>query len=252
MGFNYFGLIEDKYCYNVTLKKPIIVRLDGKGITKNLQINMLDESYGGFAYAMINTARDISEKYNALVSVSTDEINLIFYDSLVVYEMFKSTKVQKISSLISQEVFAIFNSYYKGNTVFFDARTFNVLDNKIKSYISYRSKTTFCVCNTYVAKRTMPVKDRHGVPLEKLCSILDERYPNIKRDYEYFKSGFIFFKGYKINKDKLLECDFINFNTILSCKDSIAYESIETKDSRNTSSDGLIIDIQDDDYEDFI
>lgn len=218
--FNYFGMIEDRYSYNVTLKRPTVIRLDGKGITKDLKTNMLDENPGGFAYAMINTAKELSKRYEALVAVSTDEINLVFYDTEVLYNKFGSTKVQKISSLISQEVYSIFNNYYrKGKPVFFDARTFNILDEKIKSYIKYRKSCTYVVCNTYVAKRVMPKKRRHGVPLEKVRNILKKEYSHIEIDYEYFTEGFIFFKGIKMDRSKIMECDIFNFSTVYACRD---------------------------------
>ena len=217
MGFNYFGIIEDIYSTKISTKKPCAIRLDGKNVTKNLNIHMFNENQGGFAYALIETAKELSKRYHALVFVSTDEIDLIFYDSKFLKDKFNSIKTQKISSLISQETFYLFNNKYNYGNIYFDARTFSMPEDKTTSYIKFRIKCTYAVSNTYVAKRHLPVKQRHRVPLKKVCNLLDNKYPNMNRHYEYFESGFLFFNGQKIDKDKLLENNILNLDIILDC-----------------------------------
>lgn len=217
MGFNYFGMIEDIYSTKISTKKPCAIRLDGKNVTKNLNIHMFNENQGGFAYALIETAKELSKRYHALVFVSTDEIDLIFYDSKFLKDKFNSTKTQKISSLISQETFYLFNNKYNYGDIYFDARTFSMPEDKTTSYIKFRIKSTYAVSNTYVAKRNLPVKQRHRVPLKKVCKLLDNKCPNINRHYEYFESGFLFFNGQKVDKDKLLEHNILNLSIITDC-----------------------------------
>ena len=225
MGFNYFGFMQDKYSTNISTSKASIIKLDGKDVTKNLNINMFDNNDGGFAYALINTAKYLSHKYNALVFVSTDEISLLFCNSKELESIFGTTKTQKISSLFSQDVARFFNTQYKGYSyIYFDAKTFCIPYEKIKSYINYTQKNTYCVSNTYIAKRCLPKSLRHNVSLDTLCNNLENVKINIDRECEYFKSGLIFFKGKKINREKLHSSTQINYQSIIQ---SLEFDVVE-------------------------
>ena len=219
MGFNYFGFMQDRYSTKISTSKVSIVKLDGKDVTKNLNIDMFNYNEGGFAHSIIDTAKQLSNLYDAIVFVSTDEISLLFYDSSKLERIFDTTKTQKISSLFSQHVARIFNDKYKGYYIYFDAKTFCIPEDKVKSYIVYKEKNTYCVSNTYLAKRKLPKNLRHALPLSQLCDNLERIDLDIDREDEYFKSGLIFYRGQLIDRAKLLECDSINYKNIRNLLD---------------------------------
>lgn len=227
MGFSYFGMVEEKYSCKVSLKKPIIIRLDGKGVTKNKKINMYDEKDGGFANALKVTAREISRMCNALVLASADEINIIFIDTDEFYKKFNSCKCQKSSSLITQEVCLIFNNYYKGNTIYFDARTFNVEEHKILSYLKFRVNTATNVNLYYSAKRLIPYTERKGMKSLDLLNLMKDRFPHSLRTDEYSNMGIAYYKGGEVDINRLLNYVEFNDNVIKEC---FKYDLVKTKD----------------------
>lgn len=214
MKFSYFAMIEDKYSCKISLNKPIIIRLDGKDITKNKSLNIYDESIGGFAYSLRITAREISILYNTLVIASTDEINVIFLDSDIFYDKFKSFKCQKSSSLIAQDVSLFFNNYFNGSRVYFDARTFNVLEEKLISYFKFRTKSTKNVGITYISKRLFPYNERKNKKCIELELLLKNNYPNALYDSDYFNYGEAYYQGKKVSLEKIINTDNFNSNEI--------------------------------------
>lgn len=209
MTFNYFESIADKYCRYLSFKKPLVIRFDGVNITKNRGIDMLDVSEGGFAYAIIKTAITLSKKYHAFTFVESDEISLVISDSSSIKRKFSSNKVQKVSSILSQEVFEIFNKLYRGDTVYFDAKAFNIPFEKIESYFIYRQKSALCVCSTYIAKRHLSYDKYCDLKLEQIIHNLDTYCKDIPHDYEYVKEGIIYYDGYYIDREDFFADNYV-------------------------------------------
>lgn len=206
--FNYFGMLESKYNRYINWDKPFVVRFDGVNVTKNLDIDMLDVNIGGFAYALIHTARILSKIYHTFVIVESDEISIIFQDTICLKNKFSSNKVQKISSIFSQEVFKIFNSLYSGNTIFFDAKSFNIPSEKIESYIKYREKSAKCVCHTYLAKRYLKKYMYAKQPLHVIIENLD-KYCEIPHNYQYLNQGILYFNGKYTTREECFSKSYI-------------------------------------------
>ena len=215
MRFNYFKTIEDKYSCKVSLEKPIIIRLDGKDVTKNPSIDILSTEKKSFSDALKFTAKYLSLKYNCIVICSTDELSCIFLDGNEFKKRFKSNKCQKSSSLLSQEVFLIFNKYYEKSIIFFDARAFNIPRDKIVSYIKYRVISAKNVNITYLSKKAFPYilrKNKKMIQLENM--LLNTRFSSILNQ-EYINKGYIFFNGEIIDTDELLSSDNSEIYNIL-------------------------------------
>lgn len=177
--FNYFKNIEDRYKTRISLNKPIIIRLDGKNVCKNPAINLLDEKEHQFASSLNTTARSLSRKFNALCTSSTDEINIIILDPNLLYKHYGSIECQKISSFIAQEVSTCFNNLYSGERILFDARTFNIPNTKVISYISYRVGLARNVYTIYYAKKLLAPRERVGFKINTIHDTLI----NISSDY---------------------------------------------------------------------
>lgn len=217
MRESYFGMIENKYSCKVSLSKPIIIRLDGKGVCKNSAINMYNESIRGFAYALQITAKEISRRYNSLVLISSDEMSIIFLDTDTFYDKFKSCKCQKSSSLITQDISLLFNNHYNGSFIYFDARTFNIPENKVLSYITFRTKSAKNVGIHYIAKKYIPFAQRKGKKLSEIEDILNEQYFNNFRINDYHLYGKAYYNGKEVDIKELINCEEINSFNIKNC-----------------------------------
>lgn len=212
MKFSYFTMIENKYSCRVSLNKPIIIRLDGKGVTKNKSLNIYSDSIGEFAYSLRNTAKDMSILYNTLVIACTDEINVIFLDTNEFYNKFDSCKCQKSSSIISQDVSFFFNNYYNGNRIYFDARTFNVIDSKVLSYLKFRATSAKNVGVTYISKRSFPYRQRQNKKCAELEDMIRKHNPSSLYDTEYFNYGEAYFKGNRVELSKIVQTGNLNLD----------------------------------------
>lgn len=214
MKDSYFGILENKYSCCISLNKPIVIRLDGKDICKNHSINVFNESFGGFAYALQQTAKELSKRCHALVLISSDEISVIFLDTDSFYEKFKSCKCQKSSSLITQDVSVLFNHHYKSNFTYFDARTFNIPENKIMSYLRFRTKSAKNVSIQYFAKRCIPFEFRKGKKLHEVEDMLINEYATSIKFNDYHLYGKAYYDGNEIDLKRILESNTFDLSKI--------------------------------------
>lgn len=193
--FDYFKLVENKYINRLSISKPIVIRLDGKDICGNPDIDILDETNGGFAYALINTGKFLSIKYKCIVYVTTDEINIVVENPEILKKLYKKLEAQKISTLVSQEVFIEFNKHYNGDRVLFDARTFNLYENKINSYLLHRKSLGNNVFVNHFAKEELKFDERVKVPLKKIEDKLYKISYRFRNRTEYQTQGLSFKNG---------------------------------------------------------
>lgn len=232
--FNYFKLIEDKYKTRFSLKKPIVIRFDGKNVCKNPTINLLDESELQFSYSLNNTARSLSRKFKALCFSSTDELNIIILDTNILQKYYDTVECQKLSSFLAQEVFSMFNNLYVGDKVLFDARTFNIPENKIQSYISYRTGMAKNCYTNYYAKKILPARERVNMKLEALDNILKNESDDYRNRSTHNTYGAFYYNGYEIQFSDISSND-MNIDELIKYlnnfkEDTIIYD-LNTDDS---------------------
>lgn len=215
MKFNYFKILEDKYKTRLSVKSPIIIRLDGKNICKNKEINMIDESENGFAYALKKTGLYLSRKFECVALVASDEINLIILDPNKLKRIYGHLECQKVSSLVAQEVYFIFNSNFHQEQILFDARAFNIPDNKINSYIIHRSQTANNVYTIYYAKKILSYPERAGLKSSELDKFLCQISEEFKHRSTHNRVGTIYINGNNVSLETSLNSN-IKFNTPIS------------------------------------
>lgn len=203
--FNYFKNIETKYKSNISSNKTLIIRLDGRNVCGNKNLNLLDETDGSLSDSMKKVAQYMSEEYNCIVYVGSDEINIIIRNPKIIINKYESQETHKIASLISQEVFLKFNSFYKGPTeIFFDARCFSIPNNKFLSYLKYRYKATINVLTVYFAKNKVPtIKRNVGMSLKNLDKKL-RKYEEYNNRSIYQKEGLSYYSGIKYETMNLI------------------------------------------------
>lgn len=208
MWQSYFFQLQKKYNMRVSTKHPLIIRFDGKNVTKDKTINLLDMYKGGFIEALKTTVWYFSKKYHCYAILGSDEVSFIFTEPMLIIEDLDSDKTNhsnEIIALFSQYFFDYFNKFYKEQKIFWHGKCFSIPDGKINSYVKYRSRIIKNVMATYFLKRK-------GLRMgdAKLSEKLDEclKFP----DYGVLKKiedGILYFDG-----DELDLLEFLNGNTV--------------------------------------
>lgn len=152
MWNSYFFQIQSKYSMRVSFKNPLVIRLDGKDITKNKKYDLLNNYEGNFRNTLERTAEFFTKKYKCLAILGSDEISFIFTDPLVVISDLDKEKwntSNEIISVFSQYFFDYFNEHNKQSKVFWHGKCFSIRNEKINSYIKFRSSIIKNVMTTY-------------------------------------------------------------------------------------------------------
>ncbi len=205
MWNNYFYQVQTKYSMRLSLKNPLVLRLDGKGVTRNRNINIMDKFKGSFYYSMEEAAKHFSRRYHCLCIFGSDEISFIVDNpELVINDLEPSDKSNysnEIIAMFSQYFFNFFNYVYKGNRIFWHGKCFSINKEKKISYVKYRSRIIENVLVTYFLKKKK-VSKKNGK--------IEERVEKAKKFKDYSKlkkmqKGLLYYDGEKINFD-----DYIN------------------------------------------
>ena len=152
MWNSYFFQIQSKYSMRVSFKNPLVIRLDGKDVTKNKKYDLLNNYEGNFRNTLERTAEFFTRKYKCLAILGSDEISFIFTDPLVVISDLDKEKwntSNEIISVFSQYFFDYFNEHNKQSKVFWHGKCFSIKNEKINSYIKFRSGIIKNVMTTY-------------------------------------------------------------------------------------------------------
>lgn len=152
MWNSYFFQIQSKYSMRVSFKNPLVIRLDGKDVTKNKKYDLLNNYEGNFRNTLEKTAEFFTKKYKCLAILGSDEISFIFTDPLVVISDLDKEKwntSNEIISVFSQYFFDYFNEHNKQSKVFWHGKCFSIKNEKINSYIKFRSSIIKNVMTTY-------------------------------------------------------------------------------------------------------
>ena len=152
MWNSYFFQIQSKYSMRVSFKNPLVIRLDAKDVTKNKKYDLLNNYEGNFRNTLEKTAEFFTRKYKCLAILGSDEISFIFTDPLVVISDLDKEKwnsSNEIISVFSQYFFDYFNEHNKQSKVFWHGKCFSIRNEKINSYIKFRSSIIKNVMTTY-------------------------------------------------------------------------------------------------------
>lgn len=152
MWNSYFFQIQSKYSMRASFKNPLVIRLDGKDVTKNKKYDLLNNYEGNFRNTLEKTAEFFTKKYKCLAILGSDEISFIFTDPLVVISDLDKEKwntSNEIISVFSQYFFDYFNEHNKQSKVFWHGKCFSIRNEKINSYIKFRSSIIKNVMTTY-------------------------------------------------------------------------------------------------------
>lgn len=201
MWQNYFFQIQSKYNMRVSIKNPLVIRLDGKNITKNKQFDLLNNYDGSFANLLERTVKYFTEKYHCYCIFGSDEASFIFKEPMILIEDLDKEKVNRtneIISLFSQYFFEYFNNLDMHLKVFWHGKCFSINPDKVSSYIKYRSKIIKNVMTTYFLQTNKIYIGNSKIDVkEKECKKLPN-YENLKR----IQDGILYFNGKRIDLEE--------------------------------------------------
>lgn len=195
---NYFNNMRNKYNMRVSASKPLIVFLDAKDSSKN-NITLLKGSKNDFFDTMELSAKYFTRKYNCIAIWGTDEISFIINDVTNFISTINNDnkyRTHDIVSIFSQYFFEYFNNIYKGNTVYWHCNCFNIAEEKIKSYIKFKSNGILKGVTSIFLKNNS-IRNAYGIKLKeklKMC----EKYDTYQliTDYKY---GSLYYNGNRID-----------------------------------------------------
>ena len=204
MWNNYFYNIQKKYSMRVSTKEPLVIRLDGKDVTKNKNIDLINRLDNSFLDALEKSVAYFSSLYNCYAIYGSDEVSFIFPEPFKVIEDLSSDKCtssNEIISVFSQYFFQYFNHFDKHKIVYWHAKCFSIREEKLISYIKYRSRIIENVLATYFLKHNHISIGNVNLE-EKLnkCKSL-ENYSSLEK----IQKGILYYNG----KEIILN-DFLN------------------------------------------
>ena len=205
MWNSYFLQIQNKYAMRVSLNKPLVIRFDGKDLTKNNAINLLSNHKNSFLECFEKTAQYFTLKYEGLAILGSDEINFIFLKPMIlINDLHKEeNKTDEIISVFSQYFFDYFNSVYKEQKIFWHGKCFSINENKVKSYIKFRSGVIKNVSTTYFLKKNN-VKDAGKIKLDEKMKIC-KKYDSYEKLLRKIENGILYLNGDKIDTEEFLK-----------------------------------------------
>ncbi len=208
MWRNYFFQIQSKYNMRVSTTEPLVIRFDGKDVTKNKELNFFDIYNGSFTDAFEKTVKFFTEKYHGYSIFGSDEVSFIFPDPMLVIadlDVDKCNRTNEIIALFSQIFFHHFNTLYIKDTIFWHGKCFSIPSEKLKSYIKYRSGSIKNVMVTYFLKKRN--SNPGNIKLEDKIEVA-KQFSDFKL-LEDYQDGILYYDGSRISQKDFLENDTI-------------------------------------------
>lgn len=199
MWNNYFGQIRKKYSMRISTKEPLVINLDGKNITKNKEINIIDVYEGSFFVNLEKTVRYFTKRYNCLAIFGADEVSFILENPMDLVNDLntdENTSSNEIISVFSQIFYDYFNHFDTHKKIFWHGKCYSIHQEKVKSYIKYKSKLIQVLVTTYFLKKKNVI-DAGKIPLQE-----KKRKCNEYKEYKQIaktEKGVLYYKGKKID-----------------------------------------------------
>lgn len=202
---SYFGNIRKKYDLKVSEKKPLVIFLDGKGVTTGNDFNLANNYKGGFIDIMEQTVAHFTAEYSCIALFGVDEVSFIFENAGSMIDKVNNNrnfKTNEITSVFSQYFFEYFNKLNSQNAVYWHARCHSIPEQKIESYIKFRSNAIFNTFTTYFLKKNM-VKDAGHIKLDEKIKLCREK--DSYKEIEEYAKGILYLNGERIELEEYLK-----------------------------------------------
>ena len=182
--------------------KPVIIRFDGKDITKDHKNYPLTAT-NGFTYhaflSGIHLLEDMPGK-KGIVYAGLDEVSIAFTDPMIFWHSFEDSNKDYAMSVLVQRFVKYFYKYYP--EVLFGVSMFNVDNTEdIYEYIHIRQMITSTNAITYLAKDFLPKEEYHDLSTDDILKNLTKTSPEAiswMTNNPWFQNGYC--KGLGQNK----------------------------------------------------
>jgi len=198
MWQNYFFQIQSKYSMRVSFNNPLVIRLDGKNVTKSDSYDLLNNYEGSFLNSLEKTVKYFTEKYHCLAIFGSDEVSFIFQKPIAVIKDLDKDEVNRTSeiiSLFSQYFFDYFNSLNLHSKIFWHGKCFSIKEEKINSYLKFRSKIIKNVMTTYFLKKNGKHMGNSKIDEKEIECKKISNYENLEK----IQDGSLYFDGKEID-----------------------------------------------------
>ena len=206
MWHSYFHRIENKYQMRISLNKELVIRIDGRNITKNKNISLLEKKANNFVDCFEETVKILTNKYKCLCCFGSDEASFIFDEPKILLEELnidteRNARTNDIVALFTQEFYDCFNNLYKNEKIYWHGACFSIEKEKVKSYLKFRTTIIKNVMTTYFLKRMM-IKDAGSIKMSERIA-QNEGYDSYKKVKE-MENGILYLNGDRIDLDEFL------------------------------------------------
>lgn len=206
MWHSYFHRIENKYQMRISLKRELIIRIDGRNITKSRDFSLVERKTNGFLDCFEKTIKIFTNKYKCLCFFGADEASFIFDEPEILLDELnidkqKNARTNDIVALFTQEFFNTFNNIYNKEKIFWHGMCFSIEREKVNSYIKFRTSIIKNVMTTYFLKRMM-VNDAGSIKMEDRIAQNEKysAYENVKE----LEKGILYLNGERIDIEEFL------------------------------------------------
>lgn len=187
----YFKELEQNHRIFLSLKLPVVIRLDGKDITKNHKKYPLMDIHGFTCY-LNKIGKKIVSRKTCMIYTALDEINFIFSDSREFFHAFDDTNSLYCAGIFLQQFCKEFWKYYP--EVKFGISIFSIPKDKIDEYVNYRKELCKTAAVFYFAKENLTVQEYKGKTEQELI-----RYLKFKKLYSKLATHPFFMTGIQTN-----------------------------------------------------
>ena len=167
--------------------KPLVVFLDGRGITGNHKtFNLMT---GAFQKAMVKAALGAAGGEECLVYATLDEVSMIFPKPKNIISHLEYKTNDEVIATILQDFVSVFWKKF-GDYVRFHGYVFNLEDGDEEDYVKWRYRRSRHAIYTYTAKENHVYADYGKMTEEEMKELLKKNYL-----WEGLKANTDFFRG---------------------------------------------------------
>lgn len=215
MWHSYFHRIENKYQMRISLKRELVIRVDGRNITKSRNFSLLEKKENSFLDCFEKTIKTFTQRHNCLCFCGADEASFIFDNPTLLLDNLnidkeKNARTNDIVALFTQEFFNSFNNLYNvDEKIFWHGMCFSIEKEKINSYIKFRSAIVKNVMTTYFLKRMM-INNAGKIKMEERIA-KNEKY-NAYEKVKQAEKGKLYLNGDRIDKEEFLKGNIVKLD----------------------------------------
>ena len=224
MYYNYFKNIENKYKKQLSKQKPVVIRLDGRNVTKSGKYNFYSKNL--FSAALESVGTYFVEHFHCIVYIAMDEISFIFENPDDFFAIYEDNNTLYCSNLFLLDFIKLFWTICPNEK--FGVTIFNIEKNKIESYIKYRKSLCYNCAIHYYAKHNIQKQYYVNKKLAEIVDYLKENdlYKNIETKEEFLYGKLVTKSenkmGIKIKRNPEDNINNIECSKPISCKKIIS------------------------------